>query len=189
MVINAYKLIEEDIIQKLQSKSRVVVGIDGMAASGKTSLARYLEDKYFARVIQMDDFFLQDHQRTEKRLKEIGGNIDYERFYQEVVLAVRNHQDINYHQYNCQTKEMKKETIKNDYHLLIIEGAYALREAFRDIYDLTYLILINSRTQIQRIKTRNEALYDRFINEWVPMENLYIDALDLKHVVNRFVIN
>ena len=33
----------------------------------------------------MDDFYLQPHQRTTKRLREPGGNVDYERFETEVL--------------------------------------------------------------------------------------------------------
>jgi uridine kinase len=106
-----------------------------------------------------------------------------------VIQSIKNREDIHYHQYDCQRKTMTEKLIKNDYHLLIIEGAYALREEFRDVYDLTYLILVNSRTQIQRIKTRNELLFERFVQEWIPMENKYIETFDLKKVVNRCVIN
>ena len=32
----------------------------------------------------MDDYFLQPYQRTEERLAEPGGNVDYERFKEEI---------------------------------------------------------------------------------------------------------
>lgn len=189
MVINQYQLIEEDIIRQLKVNDHVVVGIDGMSASGKSTLTTYLEEKYFARVIHMDDFFLQDHQRLEARLNEVGGNLDYERFYREVIYNIKANKDIVYQQYNCQTKSMTQKIIEKDFHLLVIEGAYALRSEFRDVYDLTYLMVINSRTQIQRIKTRSEGLYERFVNEWIPMENSYIDHSNLQAIVDRVIIN
>ena len=57
-----------------------IVAIDGRCASGKSTLAAYLKSALACSVIHMDHFFLQPHQRTEKRLREPGGNVDYERF-------------------------------------------------------------------------------------------------------------
>jgi hypothetical protein len=37
-----------------------------------------------------DDFFLQPHQRTRERLESVGGNIDYERFYDWCVMMAKN---------------------------------------------------------------------------------------------------
>ena len=38
----------------------------------------------------MDDFFLRPEQRTEERLKEVGGNVDRERFLEEVARPLTN---------------------------------------------------------------------------------------------------
>ena len=73
-------------IEKLmQKKSFVSIAIDGGAASGKTTLAKVLSEKYHAPVIHMDDFFLRPEQRTPERFAEPGGNLDRERFLREVV--------------------------------------------------------------------------------------------------------
>ena len=72
----------------LQRKS-IAIAIDGNSASGKSSLAALLKSKYFCTVIHMDDFFLRPVQRTPERLKEPGGNIDYERFVEEVIRPLK----------------------------------------------------------------------------------------------------
>ena len=50
----------------------------------------------------MDDFYLQPHQRTEERLAEPGGNVDRERFLQEVLIPLHEGHDAVYRVFDCQ---------------------------------------------------------------------------------------
>ena len=60
----------------VSSKSPVIVAIDGVCGGGKTTLGEWLAMQYDCNLFHMDDFFLQNHQRTEERLSEVGGNVD-----------------------------------------------------------------------------------------------------------------
>ena len=71
----------DKIDELLSLKKEIVVAVDGCAASGKTTLAKILKERYDCQIIKMDDFFLPLNKRTEERLSTPGGNIDYERFY------------------------------------------------------------------------------------------------------------
>ena len=184
MVLSPFEHIKNDIENLLKKKDHVIIAIDGMSGSGKSTLAHQLKDDLKTNLIHMDDFFLRDHQRTEQRLSEIGGNIDYERFLKEVIKPLENHQPLKYHQYHCQKKTMKLIKEKAN-HITIIEGAYALREEFLNVYDLKYLFLIDRSLQASRIEKRNPENYQRFIKEWIPKENAYIKANDLKNKVNH----
>ena len=62
-----------------------MIAIDGKCASGKTTLAYYIQSIYECNLFHMDDFFLREEQKSEERVREIGGNIDYERFKVEVI--------------------------------------------------------------------------------------------------------
>ena len=91
----------EDIaarVETLRSEgvSPVVIGMDGMAASGKTTLAALLAERLDAAVIHMDDFFLPQGFRTPERLRTPGGNVYYERFCKEVVPYIRSGQLFGY---------------------------------------------------------------------------------------------
>ena len=72
----------------LSEKGCVTVAIDGRCASGKTTLARALQEKIDCNVFAMDDYFLRPEQRTAERLSEAGGNVDRERFLREILLPV-----------------------------------------------------------------------------------------------------
>ena len=87
----------------LQQKDRVVIAIDGVCGAGKTTLAAKLAEHYDCNVIPMDDFFLRPEQRTPARFAEPGGNIDYERFYEEVLLPLREGRAFFYRPFDCKT--------------------------------------------------------------------------------------
>mgnify|MGYP003765190341 CR=1 FL=1 len=55
-----------------------------MSAARKTTFIQKLQKEFDENIFHMDDFFLQEKQRTSERLQEIGGNIDYERFKEEI---------------------------------------------------------------------------------------------------------
>ena len=77
--------IKERIDELLAKKNMVIVAIDGKCTSGKTTLASKLAEIYDCNVFHMDDFFLRPEQRIPERLAEVGGNVDYERFQEEVI--------------------------------------------------------------------------------------------------------
>ena len=72
-----------------QNKSSVIIAVDGRCAAGKTYLASRIKEAINCNVIHMDHFFLRPKQRTSERLKEPGGNVDYERFTEEVMKPLK----------------------------------------------------------------------------------------------------
>ena len=82
--------IRKKIDELLTQKDMVIVAIDGKCTSGKTTLASQLAEVYDCNVFHMDDFFLRPEQRTPERFAEIGGNVDYERFREEVLLPLKS---------------------------------------------------------------------------------------------------
>jgi uridine kinase len=180
------KLIKE-IDKLLLKQSNVFIAIDGMAASGKSTLAKKLVNHFNGEIIHLDDFFLQDFQRTKERLAEIGGNLDYERLLEEVFLPLKTNNEFSYNKYNCQTKTFTKKEFKKP-SLLIFEGAYSLRDEFLNYYDLKILMLIDNELQLERIERRNKLMFESFKNIWIPKENEYIETFNLKEKVD-IVIN
>jgi uridine kinase len=161
-------------------RSRVLVAIEGGSASGKTTLAAMLTKIYDCNVFHMDDFFLQPHQRTAERLAEPGGNVDRERFLEEVLLPLTRGEMVQYRRYDCQTQAIGPAVEVPAKALNIVEGAYSMHPALADCYDLSVFLRISPELQRTRIKKRNDpAAQERFFNTWIPLEERYFAATDV----------
>jgi len=114
----------------------------------------------------MDDFFPRLSQRTPDRIV----NIDHERFEQEVLLPLQSGEDFSYRVYDCGKQDFGEEIFVKSNHINIVEGSYS---HYFDVYDLRIFMKISEEEQRRRIKERNPDLYERFINEWIPMEERY----------------
>lgn len=176
-----------DIIEaELACKKRTVLAIDGAAASGKTTLALFLAEKYGADVVHMDDFFLPRERKTKDRLAEPDGNIDRERFLSEVIPFINCAEPFSYGKYDC-SRGRVAETVKvGASPLVIVEGVYSLSPYFRDNYDIKIMLTVEKGTQLARLRERSEPWqYENFLNIWLPLEARYFgicgieDACDM----------
>ena len=165
----------------LEEKRIVTVAIDGGSASGKTTLAGLLAEIYDCNVFHMDDFFLPQERKTPERLSEPGGNVDYERFADEVSSRLEIGSGFSYRPYDCKTGRYKDAVLVSPKALSIVEGVYCLHPALGDIYDLKLFLKTDEDTQLTRIRQRSgEAMLKRFVTEWIPLENIYFEALDIE---------
>ena len=161
-------------------KGRLILAIEGGSASGKTTLAKLLKERYDATVFHTDDFFLQPHQRTPERYAEVGGNLDRERFLKEVLTPLKEGREVEYRRFDCSTMKICEAEIITPKNLVIIEGAYSMHPDLRELYDLSVFIDISKPLQKERILKRNPQFSDRFFNEWIPLEERYFDKMQIK---------
>ena len=163
----------------MQKKSFVSIAIDGGAASGKTTLAKILSEKYHAPVIHMDDFFLRPEQRTPERFAEPGGNLDRERFLREVVPYIKSNQSFSYQIFDCSKMALGDHRKIPKSPLLIIEGSYSHHPAFSDIFDLRIFLSVSEEERRKRILSRNGERSEMFFTRWIPLENKYFEAFSI----------
>jgi len=170
-----------DKIRKTDENRQITVAIDGMCASGKSTLGELLKEHYYCNLFHMDDYFLRPVQRTKERLKEAGGNVDYERFQEEILSHLADKEGLVYQRYDCRSKTLSEKKKVPYCRLNIIEGVYSQHPYFKDVYDLRFFLNISSEEQKQRICIRNGKEYvERFVNEWIPMENYYFDTYKIR---------
>ena len=159
----------------------LVVAIEGGSASGKTTLAEIIAGVYDAAVFHMDHFFLTPERKTPRRLSEPGGNVDYERFDREIMTGLRDGGEFAYRVYDCKTGTLGPPVNVAPRPVNIVEGAYSMHPTLTDRYDLKIFLDIDAAEQSRRILRRNgEAMLRRFTEEWIPLENRYFEALDIK---------
>ena len=170
------ELLKTQIDALLAGKERVLVAIDGNCGAGKTTLGGILAAHYGCNLFHMDDFFLRPEQRTPGRYAEAGGNVDYERFREEVLLPLTAGKPFSYRPFNCKSLTLSEPISVVPGKLSIIEGSYSLHPFFGDPYDLKVFLSVDPKLQRQRIMERPAFLHRRFFEEWIPMENRYFEA-------------
>lgn len=186
---SAYRVIRKDFVRwlplltkidgLLARQERVAVALEGGSASGKTTLAALLERIYGCSVFHMDDYFLRPEQRTPERLAEPGGNVDRERFAQEILQPLAENRPVRYQRYDCQTGTLLPPVTAEVERLVVVEGAYSMHPELAEAYDLSAFLRIAPELQRQRILKRNgPELAKRFFETWIPMEQAYFETMD-----------
>ena len=158
-----------------------IVALDGRCAAGKTTLAARLHQRIGCNVVHMDDFFLRPAQRTEARLRQPGGNVDRERFLEEVLRPLRRGEGCTYRPYDCRTQGWKPPVRIEPAPLTIVEGAYSCHPDLWDLYDLHLFLTVSPDEQLRRIRARNGADgLEMFQNRWIPLEEAYFQAFSIE---------
>ena len=164
-------------------KQKIIIAIDGMTGSGKTTLSKELSQMFDdAPIFHADDFFLLPELRTEERLKEPGGNIHYERMKKEIIDPLINgkiNDIIKYKPFNCRIQDFGEEKSLKINKINIVEGSYSLNPYFGKYYDFSVFLKINDKEQIERLTKRTPKMINNFINKWIPLEKKYHEAFNL----------
>jgi len=175
-----------DAINNLNTPS--IIAIDGRCAAGKTTLANQLRDVLKCNVIHLDNFFLRPVQRTKERLSTPGGNVDYERFIEEVLIKLKNNQTFSYKPYICKTSSFGDDIIITPGKITIIEGAYSTHAKFREFIDFSIFIDTDTSEQKNRIRKRNgEAALETFIEKWIPLEEKYFEFYKTRENCDMYI--
>lgn len=157
-----------------------VIAIDGRAASGKSTLAKFLAVMLDADAVHMDDFFLPEALRTPRRMLEAGGNVHYERFISEVLPNLRKRSDFTYGKFDCSIKKLNGRRKIRASAWRIVEGAYSHSPRLGKYADLKIFYHIAPAEQQKRILKRNGAKALRmFVTLWIPLEERYISCFDI----------
>ena len=177
----AIRSICRQVERLLQEKQTVLVAIDGSCTAGKSTLAAALARELDCTLFRMDDFFLRPEQRTPQRLAEPGGNVDYERFREEVLLPLKAGTPVAYRPYDCGTGGLKEPVAVTPKRINIIEGTYSHHPYFGDVYDLKVFTDIEEPEQLENIRARNgEEKLAVFVERWIPKEEAYFQKFRIK---------
>lgn len=193
----AYRIVDRkftkiiDLLKKLNeiSGDKIrVIAIDGRAAAGKSTLAELLGAILDAEIVHMDDFFLPPSLRTPERLSEIGGNIHYERFAEEVIPFLRKEEGFSYGVFDCGVMSINGSQEIKPSMWRIVEGSYSHHPKFGGYADFTVFCSVSPEEQMKRILARNgEWFAEKFKNEWIPMEEHYFEAFNIRENANVVV--
>jgi uridine kinase len=159
----------------------LTIAIEGGSASGKSTLGEILERVYDCTMFHMDDFFLRPEQRTPERFAEPGGNVDRERFLEEVLEPLSKRETVAYRRFDCSTFTVLPPEMITPKPLTIIEGAYSMHPELSGYYDFSAFLDVDPEVQKKRIGKRNSPeMAKRFFEEWIPLEHVYFEKMQVK---------
>lgn len=157
-----------------------IIAIDGRCAAGKTTLANFISKNVNCDIIHIDDFFLPVTKRTEERMAQSGGNIDFERLISEVLTPIKNGEPYIYSKYSCQNGTFSVGQSVNPQKITVVEGSYSCHPCVFPFYDLHIYLDIDRSTQKERILQRNKDNTEAFFSKWIPMEEKYFSEFNIK---------
>ena len=132
-----------------------IIAIDGRCAAGKTTLA--------ARLV-----------------KELGGDVHYERFLAEVLPNLRSGRPFFYRRFDCSRMTLGEEIPVENNGYVFVEGAYSCHPVFGDYMDRRVFLDIDGKTQEERIRKRNgEDRLQDFLQLWIPLEEAYFQTFSV----------
>lgn len=172
-------LTEIDKLRK--SVNPLIIAIDGRCASGKTTFTAMLQNRVNCNVFHMDDFFLRPEQRIETRFSQPGGNVDYERFREEVLVYASAPVSFYYRPYDCHKRQLTEPVFAPSSSISIVEGSYSCHPSLWDYYSLRIFLTVDKQEQMSRIRARNgETQAKKFEQTWIPLEEQYFSAYQIK---------
>ncbi len=186
-------------------KKVLVIAIDGLAGSGKSTVAKELQSVYpEAQIVEMDSFFLPLARRTPfYQKKQVYLEYDYGRLLSQVLIPFQKGLEASYLKYNWVTDETgRKEFNISPDKMLIIDGITSFHPKVQDCAKFDYRIWVESavKTRLARVKKRddivahefggyNEKTKDYYKNEWITMENNYFQRYRPDKIADLVVKN
>lgn len=168
------------LLERMNLRKFFVLAIDGRCAAGKTTLAEELKKVCECNVVHMDDFYLPMEKRTSVIMEQPGGNIDFQRLSDEILIPLTEGKQAVYRPYDCHNnKYLASKKIDSDL-ITIIEGSYSCHPKLREFYKLCIFMDISKELQIERLKARNPMKLDDFKNIWIPREERYFDICKIR---------
>ena len=159
---------------------RTLAAIDGPCATGKSTLGARLSQIYGCPLFHTDDFFLPPERKTPERLAQPGGNVDYERFFAQVLSPLSRGEPVRYQPYRCHSGTLEAARTIPPAPLAVVEGVYSLRPEFQPLYQVKCFLSAPWPVREARLLERcgPEGL-ERFRTLWIPLEDRYFQAFSI----------
>lgn len=165
-------------IDSLPSKHfQKLIGVDGLGASGKTTLAEAIKKAHSeSSIIHTDEFYLPKADRSTGVLEShvVSPDFDWDRFENQVIKPIRRNLLVKYERYDWRADQWDSWIEIPATHWIIIVGVYALQSRFFSAYDYTIWMDVPREERIKRmIEREGEAVANEWLEKWSPREENY----------------
>jgi uridine kinase len=162
--------------RRATGRPRILVGIDGPGASGKSTLAGLLADHLaHAVVVHADDFYLPTTIRH-SREGEAGALFDLPRLAQQLVIpATSSGLALRYQRYDWDRDSLVEWIDVPPGVPVVVEGVYCLQRQMRAMYTYTVFCRAEAAIRLRRGLARDgEEARAMWVEEWMPAEDRYV---------------
>jgi uridine kinase len=153
-----------------------LVAIDGMGASGKSTLAAALARALPGRlaVVHGDDFYGPEGRDWRSWSPQQGyeGYFDHIRLEEQVLQPLIRGEPARFQRYDWSTNELAEWVEVAPNGLVLVEGVYLLRARLRQFWDLSIYVHTPRRTRLSRAYERGEN-DSGWIEKWSAAEDYY----------------
>lgn len=170
----------QELLDKADKGKSVIVAIDGRCGSGKSSFAKLIKSTYACNVFHMDDYYLPMDKRKENWEKLNGGNMDFDRFKEEILMPLRQGVAVMHRPYDCHIGAYKSCEKMEPCMLAVVEGSYSTHPLLADSYDMKIFLTCSKEIQTRRLKEREKENYAAFEQKWIPMEENYFKSYNIQ---------
>jgi len=155
-----------------------VIAVDGRCGSGKSGFAGLAAGVLAraANLVHMDDFYLAPERRGADWMEVPAGNMDLERFREEVLRLARAGRLEAYRPYDCRAGRLGEPVELDGSSLTIIEGTYSQHPSLKKYYDLKVFLTCEREEQTRRLRAREGDYYPTFDRVWRTLEERYFAA-------------
>lgn len=186
----------EDAVQIIMSlwkeKNRpILVGVSGLGASGKSTLAEWLHKEITgSSLLEVDDFYKTAAERAGENVSTdvISNKFDWEYLDQKVFTAIKRKQDIHYQRCRREIGVYDQWQFHSADKVVFVEGIYAFQDRFVEKYDYRIWVETPYDVRLRRGVARDELTRDGEASRiawetiWLPQDQRYFnhDRPDLR---------
>ena len=155
-----------------------VVLVDGLGGAGKSVLAAALAEQLGAPVVQGDDFYRPLAQQRRSGAEGIGAPFDWRRLERQVLAPLSRGEGARYRRYDWDSDRLGEWVSVPGQDTVVVEGVYLLRDELRRYASVSIWVETPSDVRLARgIERDGEAARSRWIDEWMPAEDVYVAAM------------
>lgn len=168
-----------EAIQKSPPKHfRYLIGIDGLGASGKSTIAHELASmRKDISVIHVDEFYLPKSERSAGIIEgqAVSPDFDWDRLDGQVFQAVARGLLVKYQRYDWRADVWGEWIEIPESNWIIIVGVYALQSRFFPYYDYSIWCEVPKEIRMKRmIEREGKVVAKEWEAKWLPREENYL---------------
>ncbi|ARI77959.1 kinase [Halobacillus mangrovi] len=176
-----------EIMSKESKQDRLILGIDGLSRSGKSTFSQRLAKTFEAgdknvQLLSIDDYIVEREKRYDTQYK------DWEEYYflQWNIVELR---DSLFHQlkeedelilarYDSQTDRHRKELVDmTKFDIVIVEGVFLQREEWKPVFDWVIYLHCPRKKRWMRESKATRRKIDKFQNRYWKAEDYYLQKV------------